>query len=320
MLQYSDGTEIETTWNHPFYIEGRGWVEVKDLEVGDLSLTSGDTVLEITDIRMKPAPQTVYNIHLDKDHTYFVTDSDVLVHNYLIHVHEEITKIAWEKAMGEDASDALLAGVKHNDWPEGFDDFAIEFSKHYFSEFIHDLTGWDPGLGDKDSITYRTHFGDLQEEHAMARVEGEPAPVTQERVVNYVADLYMAAMEYRRNGEPEIAEFLIGKAMHAIQDSHASGHVIRKDWGKNAIVQFQVYPNQGPKHAEMDGPPNLVLDPPNLAPNFDRAVEGSRRLAFLFRAGVGNRDHLESYLKNEIFPLDPYWKRSGVAPGYGKTE
>ena len=82
MLQYSDGTEIETTWNHPFYIEGRGWVEVKDLEVGDLSLTSGDTVLEITDIRMKPAPQTVYNIHLDKDHTYFVTDSDVLVHNY----------------------------------------------------------------------------------------------------------------------------------------------------------------------------------------------------------------------------------------------
>ena len=82
VLQYSDGTEIETTWNHPFYIQDKGWVEVKDLEVGDLSLTSGDTVLEITGIRMKPAPQTVYNIHLDKDHTYFVTDSDVLVHNY----------------------------------------------------------------------------------------------------------------------------------------------------------------------------------------------------------------------------------------------
>ncbi|MCB1167592.1 MAG: hypothetical protein KDK33_15650, partial [Leptospiraceae bacterium] len=82
VLKYSDGTEIETTWNHPFYIQGKGWVEVKDLEAGDLSLTSRDTVLEVTSIRMKPVPQTVYNIHLAKDHTYFVTDSDVLVHNY----------------------------------------------------------------------------------------------------------------------------------------------------------------------------------------------------------------------------------------------
>ena len=100
VLQYSDGTEIETTWNHPFYIQDKGWVEVKDLEVGDLSLTSRDTVLEITGIRMKPAPQTVYNIHLDKDHTYFVTDSDVLVHNYSF----------WEK-FGKGAGSVIGIGL-----------------------------------------------------------------------------------------------------------------------------------------------------------------------------------------------------------------
>lgn len=30
-----DGEELETTPEHPFYVEGEGWVNAEDLEVGD---------------------------------------------------------------------------------------------------------------------------------------------------------------------------------------------------------------------------------------------------------------------------------------------
>ena len=40
-LTYADGTVVETTWSHPFYIKGRGWVKAQDLAVGDMSYTAG---------------------------------------------------------------------------------------------------------------------------------------------------------------------------------------------------------------------------------------------------------------------------------------
>ena len=85
-ITYADGTFIETTWNHPFYIKGRGWVQAKDLRDGDLSLTSssirGDSEeLRISSIVTDKREDTVYNFEVSQDHTYFVTGMGVLVHN-----------------------------------------------------------------------------------------------------------------------------------------------------------------------------------------------------------------------------------------------
>ena len=85
-ITYADGTFIETTWNHPFYIKGRGWVQAKDLRDGDLSLTSssirGDSrELKITSVVAREREERVYNFEVREDHTYFVTGMGVLVHN-----------------------------------------------------------------------------------------------------------------------------------------------------------------------------------------------------------------------------------------------
>ncbi|MBE7412627.1 MAG: peptidoglycan DD-metalloendopeptidase family protein [Leptospiraceae bacterium] len=81
---------ISTTWNHPFWVETNStglkiqkWTEVKDLRVGDVVTLKNKSEHPIKNIRQYKVPPTkVYNIEVENDHTYFVTKSDVLVHNY----------------------------------------------------------------------------------------------------------------------------------------------------------------------------------------------------------------------------------------------
>ncbi len=114
-LTYDDGTVVETTWNHPFYLEGRGWVEAKDLTPADVSATAGSLadnhrllalaadgahggmtyagMVSGRDVPRGPAAAlvstrkterpgvTVYNFEVAEAHTYFVTKAQVLVHN-----------------------------------------------------------------------------------------------------------------------------------------------------------------------------------------------------------------------------------------------
>ena len=85
-IAYEDGTFLETTWNHPFYIKGKGWVKAKDLRNGDLSLTSasirGDSrELRVASVVIDEREDRVYNFEVSRDHTYFVTGMGVLVHN-----------------------------------------------------------------------------------------------------------------------------------------------------------------------------------------------------------------------------------------------
>lgn len=82
-LSYEDSTQIQTTWNHPFYIIGKGWTEVKDIKVGDYSKTVTGK-LKITNIEIKQLdkPIKVYNMEVEGHHTYYVSDAGILVHNY----------------------------------------------------------------------------------------------------------------------------------------------------------------------------------------------------------------------------------------------
>jgi hypothetical protein len=72
---------IESTYNHPFWVDGKGWTFVKDLEVGDLLVQSDGNTLKIESIELEHRQATVYNMTVDEFHTYFVSDLGIWVHN-----------------------------------------------------------------------------------------------------------------------------------------------------------------------------------------------------------------------------------------------
>ena len=79
----SDGETIDTTTNHPFYVDGKGWVAAGDLEVGDTLVTVDGNEVEVTDLELEKLaePIFVYNLEVEDFHTYFVGEYGVLVHN-----------------------------------------------------------------------------------------------------------------------------------------------------------------------------------------------------------------------------------------------
>ena len=80
----SDGETIDTTTNHPFYVDSKGWVAAGDLEVGDILVNADGNEVEVTNLELEKLaePITVYNLDVADFHTYFVGEYGVLVHNY----------------------------------------------------------------------------------------------------------------------------------------------------------------------------------------------------------------------------------------------
>ena len=74
--------EIETTPVHPFWVVDE-WVSAKDLEIGDILTLADGTTAPITDTygEQLDEPVIVYNFEVQDFHTYYVTDTGVLVHN-----------------------------------------------------------------------------------------------------------------------------------------------------------------------------------------------------------------------------------------------
>ena len=78
-----NGEVIETTSEHPFYVEGKGWIAAGELTAGtEVRLEDGSsgTVTEKEDIQLEE-PVTVYNFEVEDYHTYYVSEQKVLVHN-----------------------------------------------------------------------------------------------------------------------------------------------------------------------------------------------------------------------------------------------
>jgi hypothetical protein len=118
-ITYSTGEKVETTWNHPFWVETtktnleRGppefyknksisllggiseqenlsynnskpkgeWKQAKDLRIGDISKTSKGKLILITNIQTESRKETVYNFTVAENSTYYVGKDGVLVHN-----------------------------------------------------------------------------------------------------------------------------------------------------------------------------------------------------------------------------------------------
>jgi hypothetical protein len=73
--------KLFVTAQHPFYIEGKGWIKVKDLQKGDMLKTKDDVKEQILDIAILKQTEIVYNIEVEGNHNYFVTNNTILVHN-----------------------------------------------------------------------------------------------------------------------------------------------------------------------------------------------------------------------------------------------
>lgn len=79
----STGEDIQTTENHPFYTEERGWVAASKLEEGETLHTEDGDIVTVTYNRDEwlKEPVKVYNLEVEGLHTYYVTADRVLVHN-----------------------------------------------------------------------------------------------------------------------------------------------------------------------------------------------------------------------------------------------
>ena len=80
---FVNGEEIVTTPSHPFYSPVKGWTDAIHLRAGDiLVLVNGEyVVVEKVKHEILEVPVAVYNFQVEDYHTYYVTNTGVLVHN-----------------------------------------------------------------------------------------------------------------------------------------------------------------------------------------------------------------------------------------------
>ena len=78
-----NGEEITCTPNHPFYSPVKGWTSACKLRAGDVLVTlNGEyVVVEQVQHELLEMPETTYNFEVGDFHTYYVGDTEVLVHN-----------------------------------------------------------------------------------------------------------------------------------------------------------------------------------------------------------------------------------------------
>jgi RHS repeat-associated protein len=74
---------ITATAEHPFYAQGRGWVNASELRTGENLMTPGGPLPTVTGTSRTQAVRTVYNLTVAGSHTFFVVadGQSALVHN-----------------------------------------------------------------------------------------------------------------------------------------------------------------------------------------------------------------------------------------------
>ena len=126
---FINGEIIETTYEHPFYLPMySGWMQAGDLKVGDAVLTIDNQMAFVESITVTKhrEPITVYNFTVENDHTYYVGEGSVLVHN-ACDMFKNARNSAGKTAKA-DALDDIVAGRNYKKWglnPSNADDLEI---------------------------------------------------------------------------------------------------------------------------------------------------------------------------------------------------
>jgi len=81
-VRLSDGSTIDATDRHPFWVESRWeWVDAIDLQPGDVVVTVASIRLTVEGLGISELDLTAYNLTVEGLHTYFAGRDSVLVHN-----------------------------------------------------------------------------------------------------------------------------------------------------------------------------------------------------------------------------------------------
>ncbi len=81
-LTLGDSTVVETTASHPWWVASeRAYVRTDHLEAGDQVLTADGSTLTVHSVSDPRGEQLVYNLSVTGPHTYYVSQTNILVHN-----------------------------------------------------------------------------------------------------------------------------------------------------------------------------------------------------------------------------------------------
>jgi RHS repeat-associated protein len=72
---------LRATSEHPFWVDGQGWVSTADLAPGDHLITSDDSGATVVGTTSAGSAADVYNLEVEGVHTYFVGHGRAWVHN-----------------------------------------------------------------------------------------------------------------------------------------------------------------------------------------------------------------------------------------------
>ena len=83
MHLHTESAIIDTTTTHPFYVVGKGFVATADLQEDDKIYALDGSLVEVKDVEIEKLEEeiSVYNLEVEENHTYFVGEDAVLVHN-----------------------------------------------------------------------------------------------------------------------------------------------------------------------------------------------------------------------------------------------
>lgn len=103
VLHFENGSIVEATTEHPFYVEGKGFVAAKALSVGTCIVTRAGPPAKLARVIRRHQTVTVYNFEVADFHTYFVgtAGGGCLVHN-VCYVDPAELRLPPERADGAD--------------------------------------------------------------------------------------------------------------------------------------------------------------------------------------------------------------------------
>ena len=136
-----NGETIKTTEGHVFYVEDLGWVPANMLKKGDILSLEDGRKLPIQSIRQVNYNHyiNVYNFEVEGYHTYYVSNSSILVHNKCILYH-------YTNEKGMDAivkSKQLKPSLKKNN---------LKDAKHGDGQYLSDIV---PGTKRPGQLAWR---------------------------------------------------------------------------------------------------------------------------------------------------------------------
>jgi hypothetical protein len=186
----------------------------------------------------------------------------------------------------------LIEGTTYPDKPEGMIKLGGIYGRHKGGTLTED---------DKKSLTYRSHYGDLQIWHSMA-----PPGMTRPKDIR-AAILAEAGKLYDEATNPEGTDEsranALGTILHMIQDGYSPAHVER-DTETGEIIKFNDYSQQDPaEHAEAEKVGGGVADSERLYdavkkdPNTRKAVNASADALRAFKSGSRDK-FMDSVKKN----------------------